>query len=111
MPPSPLHTRWEYLTIYLKVIRLRYVPVEEARKKLGALLRQARAGETVVLGRRGADQAVLLSSEEYERLRRVEEDAARARLEAALTAITADVRRARLAPRVVEEAVRAARRR
>jgi len=90
---------------------MRYVPVEEARKRLGALLRQARAGEPVVLGRRGTDQAVLLSAEEYERLRRVEEDAARARLEAALTAIAADVRRARLAPRVVEEAVRAARRR
>ncbi|MDP2959090.1 MAG: type II toxin-antitoxin system prevent-host-death family antitoxin [Longimicrobiales bacterium] len=90
---------------------MRYVPVEEARKKLGALLREAQAGETVLLGRRGTDQAVLLSAEEYERLRRVEEDAARARLEAALTAIAADVRRARLAPRVVEEAVRAARRR
>ena len=89
---------------------MRYLPVEEARKKLGKLVAEASSGEPVVIGRRGTQQAVLLSQEEYERLRRVEERAAQNRLEEALVAIRAEVRKEKLPRRVVEEAIRRARR-
>ena len=52
---------------------MRYVPVEEARKQLGKLVRDVAAGEPVIIGRRGVEQAVMISEEEYERLRRIEE--------------------------------------
>ena len=48
---------------------MRYVPVEEARKQLGKLVSEAAAGKPVTIGRHGTEQAVLLSGEEYERLR------------------------------------------
>jgi prevent-host-death family protein len=90
---------------------MRYVPVEEARKQLGKLVRDVAAGEPVIIGRRGVEQAVMISEEEYERLRRIEEHAARVRFREALDAISADVRARRLPPKVVNEALRAARRR
>ena len=90
---------------------MRYVPVEEARKQLGKLVRDAASGEPVIIGRRGVEQAVMISEEEYERLRRIEEHAARVRFREALDAISADVRARRLSPKVVVEALRAARRR
>lgn len=90
---------------------MRYLPVEEARKKLGKLVAEAATGEPVVIGRRGTEQAVLLSGEEYERLRRIEEQAAAARFKEALQSIQAGVRRARIPRKVVDEAIRAARRR
>ncbi len=90
---------------------MRYIPVEEARKKLGKLVSEASSGEPVVIGRRGTAQAILLSGREYERLRRVEEEVARVRFREALETIGAAVRAQRLSPTVVEEAVRAARRR
>jgi prevent-host-death family protein len=89
---------------------MRYVPVEEARKHLGKLVRDVAAGEPVIVGRRGVEQAVLISEEEYERLRRIEEHAARARFREALDAISAGVRTRRLPQKVVVEALRAARR-
>ncbi|MGQ0551477.1 MAG: type II toxin-antitoxin system Phd/YefM family antitoxin [Armatimonadota bacterium] len=95
----------------LKVICMRYLPVEEARKKLGKLVAEAATGEPVVIGRRGTEQAVLLSGEEYERLRRIAEQAAVARFKQSLEAIQAEVRRARISRKVVDEAIRAARRR
>jgi prevent-host-death family protein len=97
--------------VNLKVNRMRYVPVENARKHLGKLVREAAAGEPVIIGRRGTEQAVLLSGTEYSRLRQVEEEAARARFREALDAIAASVRETRIPRRAVEEAVRAARRR
>lgn len=90
---------------------MRYLQVEEARKKLGRLVEAAAGGEPVVIGRRGAQRAVLVSGEEYERLRRVEEEAARLRLREALDAIAGQVRRARLPLEVVDEALRSVRRR
>lgn len=90
---------------------MRYVPVEEARKKLGKLVADASSGEPVLIGRRGTEQAVLLSQEEYDRLRRMEEQAALARLKEALQAIRAEVRKEKLPRTVVDEAIRRARRR
>ncbi|MBI3969982.1 MAG: type II toxin-antitoxin system Phd/YefM family antitoxin [Chloroflexi bacterium] len=89
---------------------MRYVPVEEARKQLGRLVKEAVDGATITIGRRGTEQAVLLSADEYERLRRMEEEAARSRFRNALQAIGAEVKQARLARSVVDEAVRATRR-
>jgi prevent-host-death family protein len=90
---------------------MRYVAVEEARKRLGMLVRDAASGEPVLIGRRGREQAVLVSGQEYERLKQVAEEAARARFQRALQAISAGTRRARLSRKVVEEALRAVRRR
>jgi prevent-host-death family protein len=90
---------------------MRYVPVEEARKRLGTLVRDAWAGEPVIIGRRGTEQAILLSEEEYTRLRQIEDEAARMRFKEALDAIGATVREQRVSRKVVERAVRAARRR
>jgi prevent-host-death family protein len=90
---------------------MRYVPVEEARKRLGTLVREASAGEPVIIGRRGTEQAVLLSEEEYARLRQIEDEAARMRFEEALEAIGATVREQKVPRKVVEQAIRAARHR
>ncbi len=100
-----------YCKINLKVNYVKYLPVEQARKNLGRLVREAAEGEPVVIGRRGIERAVLISGEEYERLRRVEEEAAQARYRRALEAIRADVAGVGLPPKVVEEAVRWVRRR
>lgn len=90
---------------------MKYLPVEEARKKLGQLVAEVTAGEPVIIGRRGKEQAVLVSGEEYERLRRLEEQAAQTRLKEALEAIRGEVRRQKLPRRTVDDAVRWARRR
>jgi prevent-host-death family protein len=90
---------------------MRYVPVEDARKQLGKLVREAAAGDPVIIGRRGTEQAVLLSGDEYARLRQVEEEAARARFREALDAIAASVRESKIPRKAVEEAIRAVRRR
>ncbi len=90
---------------------MRYVPIEEARKRLGRLIRDASGGEPVVIGQRGANRVVLMSEAEYERLRRLEEDAARALFERALGAVGAATRRQKTGRRVVDEAIRVARRR
>jgi prevent-host-death family protein len=89
---------------------MKYIPVEDARKRLGKLLHEVREEGPVAIGRRGKEQAVLISDAEYARLRRAEDDAAQKRFEAALAAIAGTVRRARLRRRVVGEAIRAARR-
>jgi prevent-host-death family protein len=88
---------------------MRYLPVEQARKKLGTLVAEA-SSEPIVIGRRGTEQAVLLSQEEYERLRRIEAQAAQERLSEALETIRGEVRRERLSREVADTAVRWARR-
>lgn len=88
---------------------MRYVPVEAARKRLGRLVQEVREEGPVTIGRRGQEQAVLLSDEEYARLKRSEEEAAKARFVAALEAIGGEVRRKKISPRVVAEAVKSAR--
>lgn len=90
---------------------MRYVPLEEARKKLAKLVTEVSTGEPVVIRRRGTAQAVLLSSEEYQRLRLIEEQAARERFKGALKAISAQVRRKKIPRKVVDEAIRWARKR
>ncbi len=90
---------------------MRYVPVEEARKQLGKLVREVSSGEPVIIGRRGTEQAVLLAGEEYERLRKIDEQTARARFREALRAIGAVVQERRLPQKAVEETIRAVRRR
>src|SRR2546430_17336242 len=62
---------------------MKYVPVEEARKQLGRLVQEVREEGPVRIGRRGKDQAVLMSDTEYARLQRAEEEAAKMRFEAA----------------------------
>ncbi len=90
---------------------MRYVPVEEARKRLGMLVREASTGKPMIIGRRGTEQAVLLSEEEYARLRQIEGEAARVRFKEALEAIGATVQEQKVSRKVVEEAIRVARRR
>jgi len=90
---------------------MRYVPVEEARKRLGTLVREASTGIPVTIGRRGTEQAVLLAEEEYARLRQIEDEAARMRFNEALDAIGATVRERKISRKVVETAIRVARRR
>ncbi|HEY8200092.1 MAG TPA: type II toxin-antitoxin system Phd/YefM family antitoxin [Actinomycetota bacterium] len=84
---------------------MRYVPVEEARKQLGKLIREAAAGRPVTIGRHGTEQAVLLSGDEYERLRRAEEEASKARFMEAIEDIHRAVQEAGLTPDVVREAI------
>ena len=84
---------------------MRYVPVEEARKQLGKLIREAVAGQPVTIGRYGTERAVLLSDEAYERLRRAEEEAAIARFREGMKRIQEAVREAGLTPDVVDEAI------
>ncbi len=96
--------------IKLKVNIMKYVAVEDARKRLGRLLQEVREDGPVTIGRRGKEQAVLVSDAEYARLRRAEDDAAQRRFEDALAAIAGNVRRVRLPRRLVGEAIRAARR-
>jgi prevent-host-death family protein len=88
---------------------MRYVAVEQARKQLGKLVQDAAAGEVITIGRRGADQVVLLSEVEYARLRRLEEAAAQQRFQEALAAISASVAEAGLSETEVKEAIGAVR--
>lgn len=88
---------------------MRYVPVEQARKQLGKLVQEAAAGQVITIGRRGADHVVLLSEDEYARLRRLEEAAAQRRFQEALAAISASVAEAELDESVVDDAIATAR--
>jgi len=90
---------------------MKYVPVEEARKQLGRLVQEVREEGPVRIGRRGKDQAVLMSDTEYARLQRAEEEAAKMRFEAALAAIVGTARQSRLPQRLVDEAIRSIRQR
>ena len=47
----------------------RQIPLSKARDHLPALIRDAESGDTIQLTRRGQPVAVLLSNEEYARLR------------------------------------------
>ncbi len=62
------------------------VSATEAKARLGALLSQAAQKETIIIAMRGKPKAVILSFEEYTRMKRLEEEARRrerlARLEA-----------------------------
>lgn len=87
------------------------IPVEEARRHLGELIQSAvHDRKPIVISKRGKDAAVLLSYQEYERLRRLDEEAATQRFLGALQAISQATEAAGLAPSVVEEALREIRR-
>jgi len=88
---------------------MRYIPVEAARKRLGRLVQEVREEGPVTIGRRGREQAVLLSEEEYARLRRSDEEAAKARFAAALKEIHEEVRRRKIPRSVVADALKATR--
>ncbi len=72
---------------------------------------EAAAGERIVIGRRGSEQAVLLGREEFDSLRRLEEQAAVSRFQEALVALREETRTRRLRQDLVDEAIRAIRHR
>ncbi|MBI2358935.1 MAG: type II toxin-antitoxin system Phd/YefM family antitoxin [Deltaproteobacteria bacterium] len=85
--------------------------VEEARKKLGQLVVEVASGkQPVIIARHNSERAVLLSYEEYERLRLQETEAAQKRFQDALSRIHKAVACAGLKPRAVKEAIRKVRR-
>ena len=89
---------------------LKLTPIEEARRELGRLLDEVRrTGEPILLTRRGTGEAVLLSAEEFERLKEIEEAYARLAFERALEAIGNAAAAAKLSPEVVDDAIRAVR--
>jgi prevent-host-death family protein len=58
-----------YMSMYMSSMAQRY-SVAEARANLPSIIEQAEAGEAVELTRRGRPVAVVLSREEFERLRK-----------------------------------------
>ncbi|GAB6876172.1 type II toxin-antitoxin system Phd/YefM family antitoxin [Thermaerobacter litoralis] len=91
-------------------LMLKLMTVEEARRELGRLLEEVRrTGQPVVITRRGTGEAVLLSAEEFQRLKSIEENYARLAFERALDAIGKAVEAAQLSPDVINDAIRAAR--
>ena len=91
-------------------LMFKLMTVEEARRELGRLLEEVRrTGQPVVITRRGTGEAVLLSAEEFQRLKSIEENYARLAFERALDAIGKAVEAAQLSPDVIDDAIRAAR--
>lgn len=89
----------------------RVVGIESARGKLGQLLDEvARSGEPIVLAKRGQSLGVLLSREEYSRLKEASTRLARAELTERLAKARRQIKSAGLDPSVVDEAIEAARR-
>lgn len=89
----------------------RIVGVEKARGKLGQLLDEiARSGEPIMLSKRGQTLGVLLSRDEYSRLKEASSRMARAELAERLAKARGAIKKAGLDPSVVDEAIEAARR-
>ncbi|HTV11366.1 MAG TPA: type II toxin-antitoxin system Phd/YefM family antitoxin [Acidimicrobiales bacterium] len=89
----------------------RFVGVEDARGSLGQLVDDVAAGgDVVALTKRGRPLVVLVSREEYMRLKLAETDRARSELREVLGAARRKVAAAGLDPGVVDEAIAAARR-
>jgi len=89
----------------------RFVGVEDARGSLGQLVDDVAAGgDVVALTKRGRPLVVLVSREEYMRLKLAETDRARSELREVLSAARRKVAAAGLDPGVVDEAIAAARR-
>jgi prevent-host-death family protein len=89
----------------------RFIGVEEARARLGRLVEEVAAGgEPVALTKRGRPAAVLVSSEEYARLKQAATQEAREALGRRLKAVRRAVKAAGLDASLVDEAVAAARR-
>lgn len=88
----------------------RTIGVEKARAKLGELLDEvAGRGEPVFLSKRGQALAVLVSREEYARMKEASTRVARAELAERLAKARLEIKSAGLDPSVVDEAIEAAR--
>lgn len=84
----------------------RQVGVEQARGRLGALAEEVAAGgDPVVLTKRGQTLAVLLSREEYSRLKEAATRLAKAELEAQLGRVRRSIAEAGLSEEAVDEAI------
>lgn len=89
----------------------RMVGLEEARGKLGQLIEEVtRTGEPVILAKRGQAYGVLVSREEYSRLKMAATRLAREELADRLAAARKRVAEAGLDPSEVDAAIAAARR-
>ena len=88
----------------------RFVGVEDARSSLGRLVEEVAAGgDVVALTKRGKALAVLVSRDEYARMKLAASERARAELSDALGAVRRSVRDAGLDVDVVDGAIAAAR--
>lgn len=88
----------------------RFVGVEDARSALGRLVEEvAASGDVVALTKRGKALAVLVSRDEYARMKLAASERARAELSDALGAVRRSVRDAGLDVDVVDGAIAAAR--
>jgi len=89
----------------------RFVGVDDARGSLGRLVEEvAGGGDVIALTKRGKALAVLVSRDEYMKLKLVATERARAELGEALGAARQAVRAAGLDVGVIDEAINAARR-
>ena len=88
----------------------RIVGVEEARKRLGQLVEEVTAGgEPIILSKRGAAVGVLISREEYSRMKKASTSLARRELLERLAQARDTIQAEGLDPSVVDEAIAAAR--
>ena len=88
----------------------RRIGVESARGELGRLVEEVgRGGEPILFSKRGQALAVLVSREEYARLKQAATQLIRAELQDRLARVRQRVEEAGLEPGLVDEAVEAAR--
>jgi prevent-host-death family protein len=84
----------------------RFIGIEEARGKLGALAQEVAAGsEPVVLAKRGQALAVLVSREEYSRLKMAATQLVRAELRDRLLRIRERAKETNLSQEEIDEAL------
>jgi antitoxin YefM len=89
----------------------RVIGVEEARGKLGQLIEEVASGDgPVVLAKRGRVMGVLISRDEYTKLRQAAAKVAWDELERRLEEVRERVDQAGLDPSAIDEAIDAARR-
>jgi prevent-host-death family protein len=87
-----------------------FIGVEQARGTLGRLAEEVSAGsEAVVITKRGQALAVLVSRDEYSRLKEAASRLARADLQQRLAQVRREIKRAGIPPEAVDEAIAAAR--
>lgn len=87
----------------------RFLGVEEARGRLGQLVQEVGAGaEPVIFAKRGQALAVLISRDEYARLRQVASQVSRDELKRRLSEARRRVKKAGLDPSIIDEAIEAA---
>lgn len=100
----------ENLKLNRKVAMEQFIGVEEARGSLGKLVDEvAQGAEPIVLAKRGRAKAVLLSFDDYGRLKSQASRWAREELRDWLREVRKQVEEADLDPSVVDEAIAAAR--